>query len=129
MVSNNLSVCLLPNLTPIISGLAKQNGLKFLIFHLTRTKNHLKKVYNFVCRAVFVTSFLIKTSLFMTFWQEIITPTLPICRGYEICQTNFTSTWFKLFRLVIFFLSGNKIHIFAFFLVSENKFLINSLWH
>ena len=29
MVSNSLSVYLLPNLTPIISRLAKQNGLKF----------------------------------------------------------------------------------------------------
>ena len=29
IASKNLSVCLLPNLTPIISGLAKQNGLKF----------------------------------------------------------------------------------------------------
>ena len=31
MVTNNLSVCLLPNLTPIISKLAKENGLKFFL--------------------------------------------------------------------------------------------------
>ena len=41
-----LSVCLLKTLTLIISGLAKQNGLK-LIFHQTRTKNQWKKVCMF----------------------------------------------------------------------------------
>ena len=30
----------------------------------------------------------------MNFWQEIITLTCPICRRYEICRTNFTSTQF-----------------------------------
>ena len=30
-VSKNLSVCLIPNLTPIISGLAKLNGLNFFL--------------------------------------------------------------------------------------------------
>ena len=35
----------------------------------------------------------------MTFWQEIITLTCPICRGYEICNSNFTSTLFKYLLL------------------------------
>ena len=42
MVSNNLSICpsvrLLQTLTPIISGLAKQNGLKFVLGHLWQKK-------------------------------------------------------------------------------------------
>ena len=45
MVTNNLSVCLLPNLTPIISKLAKQNGLKFFLGHLWQKGMSQKKFH------------------------------------------------------------------------------------
>ena len=41
MVSKNLSVCLLQTLTPIISGLAKQNGLNFF-YNIFGKMNFLK---------------------------------------------------------------------------------------
>ena len=43
MVSKNLSVCLLPNSTPIISGLAKKNGLNF--FKTCTAKTHVSKIF------------------------------------------------------------------------------------
>ena len=48
--------------------------------------------------AVFVSPFLPKKQPFLEshFWQEIITLTRTILRGYEICHTNFTSTLLKL---------------------------------
>ena len=66
----------------------------FKIFHLTRTKNHLKKslqlwLLELFLKAVFFVS---QKQLIVDFLAGINTPTHPIRRGYEICHTNFTTT-------------------------------------
>ena len=53
----------------------------YLIFHLTRTKIHLKKSLHVWLPELFLQAFFFKNSLIMTFWPEIITLTRPICWG------------------------------------------------
>ena len=68
----------------------------------SKTKTIWKKYATLPARAVFVRLFFLKNSLFMTFWQEIITLTHPIHQGggYEICHTNSTSTFLILVKNV-----------------------------
>ena len=64
MVSKDLSVCLRQTLTPIISGLTEQNGLKQL-FDLSSKQNQKpfeKKFANLKAKAVFVSLFFSKTA-------------------------------------------------------------------
>ena len=88
MVSKNLSVCLWSTFTPIISGLAEQNGLK----KIQKIFGKMDDLKNFICQE--------------SGWQgrgrgpkqqyilntKMATQTCTISRGYEICNTKFTYT-------------------------------------
>ena len=90
-VNQNVKKNVIPQ--PIKSMLNKRKRLDYLIFHLTRTKNQLKKVCNFGCQSCFCKPvFVLKTANFWLFWPEIITLTCRICRGFKICHTHFTPT-------------------------------------
>ena len=65
------------------------------LFDLSSNQNQKpfeKKFETLAARADFVSLFFLQKQLIMTFWQEIITLSRPVHRGYEICLTNFTST-------------------------------------
>ena len=79
-----------------VSGLPQravwESKLHKILIHFWEMFCCLNLFNDFPCHKIRQAGTLHEWSWFMTLWQEIITLTRPIRRGYDICHTNFTST-------------------------------------